>query len=354
MKQQNFSQIALSVDPYQWEEGISVGMLRFDANTLPFPPKSLNKFLKEMQKKCLINEYADPTYSDLKKLIADYESVDVAMITVTNSGDEALDIIAKTFIDPGDRFIVQPPTYEMFTIQCEINRGKVLETPLKPESFAIDVEKVIEKSQKGQTKLIFICNPNNPTGTAYKRTEIEMILKKTQSIVVVDEAYREFYGKTVVPLLSKYDNLVVLRSFSKFAAMAGARIGYLIANKSINEKFDAIRLPMGVSYLSYKLAEFVLRYDKVWINRQVKMIVKERTRMTKELTKLDLKVYPSKANFLLVKIGSRASELTKKLRDQNIVIRDRSKKKYLEGCVRISVRSPEENIKLLKILSGIL
>jgi len=145
-----------------------------------------------------------------------------------------------------------------------------------------------------------------------------------------------------------------LRSFSKFAAMAGARIGYLISNPTINNKFDGIRLPMGVSYLSYKLAEYVLQFDKNWIVKQVQMIIRERERLTYELTKLGCITYPSQANFLLVDLGGRAQEICNKLRDNNILIRDRSTKKYLEGCVRITVRSPEENTKLIANLKQIL
>ncbi|PIZ64428.1 histidinol-phosphate transaminase [Candidatus Roizmanbacteria bacterium CG_4_10_14_0_2_um_filter_36_9] len=354
MKNTYFSKIAQTIEPYQWEEGITEQMLRFDANTLPFPPKSVERFLNAMAKRCPINEYADPTYATLKKLIADYEQTDVSMITITNSGDEALDIIAKTFINPQDKFIVQPPTYEMFSIQCEMNGGKQIEVPLIPKTFAMDVNTLIETSKNVTAKLIFICNPNNPTGTTYPQAEIERILTESNCIVVVDEVYREFYGKSVVQLLTKYDNLVILRSFSKFAAMAGARIGYLISNPTINNKFDGIRLPMGVSYLSYKLAEYVLQFDKNWIVKQVQMIIRERERLTYELTKLGCITYPSQANFLLVDLGGRAQEICNKLRDNNILIRDRSTKKYLEGCVRITVRSPEENTKLIANLKQIL
>lgn len=351
---QYLSKMAQNINPYQWEEGIGDDMLRFDGNTMPYPPRSLHVFLKEMGKKCLINEYADPSYKKLKKLIASYEGVNKEMITVTNSGDEAIDVLAKTFLNAGDYFIVTPPTYEVFTVQCEVNRGKPLAVPLIGEKFEVDEKEVIRQSKNPKVKLIYLCNPNNPTTTVIPQKVIEKIVENSSCVVVIDEVYREFYGKTSLPLLKKYDNLVILRSFSKFAAMAGARIGYLLTNKFFSRKFDGIRFPMGVSYLSYKLAETVLEKDQDWMKSQIEMIKKERSRLTENLQNLGFYVFPSQANFLLVKVGKRASELSQKLKQKKILVRDRSKKKYLEGCVRITVRSPNENRQLIKAIKEVL
>ncbi len=351
---QYLSEVAEKIIPYQWEETGLEKTWRFDANTPPFPPKSLPFFLKTMALNCPINEYADPSYTKLKKLIAGYEKAKPSMITVTNSGDEAIDILAKTFLNPGDFFITSPPTYEMFSIQCEINRGINLEVPLLLPDFSIDAEKIIDLANKNRVKIIFLCNPNNPTGTVIPPKVIGEIVKRSKSIVVVDEAYREFYGQSTTFFLQKYDNLVILRSFSKFAAIAGARVGYLISNRFLSQKFDGIRFPMGVSYFSYKLAETVLEKDGNWIKKQIKMIIKERERLTKELTDLGLYVYPSRTNFLLVKVGSGATLLCQKLKKKGFIIRDRSNKKYLDGCVRITVRSSEENRLLLKTIKEVI
>jgi len=348
------SKVAQSINPYQWEEGIAADFLRFDTNTLPFPPKSLPFFLKNMVN-CPINEYTDPAYIKLKKLIADYESVEPDMITVTNSGDEAIDILAKTFLNPGEYFITTPPTYEMFTIQCEINKGLPLPVPLNKNTWEVDKEEIIKRSKKNpKVKLIFLVNPNNPTASIVPEEIIEEIAKSSSAIVVVDEAYREFYGKSSLPLLNKFKNLVILRSLSKFAAMAGARIGYLVSNQFLSQKFDSIRFPMGVSYFSYKFAEIVLENDRSWIKQQIKMIKKERVLMGKKLENFGFYVFPSAANFLLVKIGKRAKEVCRKLKQRGIIVRDRSSKKYLSGCVRITVRSPKENKLLINQLKEVL
>lgn len=348
-----YSDTAKKIIPYQWEEGVMGRMLRFETNTLPYPPKSLLVFIEELKKKCPINEYSDPNYTRLKKLIAQHEGVKTDMVTVTNSGDEAIDILAKAFFNPGDYFVTIPPTYEMFDIQCSINRGINLPVALKPITWDVDAEKIIKKSQNPKVKLIFLVNPNNPTASIIPEKIVEKIISMSAAIVVVDEVYREFYGKSVNKFLSKYKNLVILRSLSKFAAMAGARIGYLIANPEFSQKFNAIRFPMGVSYFSYKLAETVLENDQKWIKEQVDLIKNERSELTSALSNLGFYVFPSYANFLLVKIGKRATEICQKLKRKGIIIRDRSKKEYLTGCVRITVRSPKENKILISALKEI-
>lgn len=349
-----FSEMAKKITPYQWATGVSSDVLRFDTNTLSSPPPSVISLIRDLKKNCPVNEYNDPSYKKLKKLIAKYEGVVTEMITITNSGDEALDVIAKAFLNPGDFFVIQPPTYEIFKSQCEINNGIALNVPLLPEDFAIDLKNLLKTIRENPAKITFICNPNNPTGTVTSSDIIATVAKNTKGVVVVDEAYREFYGISSVPLIAKYPNIVVLRSFSKFGAMAGARVGYLIANKKISQVFDAIRFPLGVSMFSAKLAELLLRKDLGWIKKQVAIINRERTLLTKNIVELGFKVYPSQSNFILVNFGGRASEIADKLKQKKVLIRDRSKKNYLQGCARITVRSPEQNMILIRKLKEII
>jgi len=355
MKYQDYySNVANKISPYQWEEGIPSNALRFDTNTLPFPPSCLPEFFKKIKNDCPINDYNDPKYSKLKYLVADCEKVEPNMISITNSGDEAIDVLAKTFFNPGDNFLVTPPSYEMFTLQCLINNGNLIESPLLDKTYDVNYKDIIEKSRSKKIKIIFLCNPNNPTGTVIKINTIEEIINKSGSIVVVDEVYREFYGKSSVQLLKKYNNLVILRSFSKFGAIAGARVGYLISNPDLTLKFENIRLPLGVGYLSCKLAEYVLKYDKAGMRKQIEMIKLERKKLSEEFSKIGFTVLPSYANFLLVKIGKNAEKICGKLKQKGIIIRDRSKKKYLEGCVRITVKSNKENMFLIKAIKEVL
>lgn len=346
--------MAQKIIPYEWETSVVTNSLRFDTNTLPFPPPSVGRFISDMKTSCPINEYSDPTYRGLKQLLSKYENVSSDMITITNSGDEAIDILAKTFLNPGDYFVTTPPTYEMFAIQCEINRGKNREIPLSKKSFQINEKAIIRLANLPKTKLIFLVNPNNPTGSTIELSTIESIARQSDCIVVVDQAYGEFYGRTAVRLLKTYENLVILKSFSKFAGLAGARIGYLLANKSLSQKFDAIRFPMGVSYLSYKLAEAVLANDRDWIKEQITKIRDERKNLSDSLTSLGFLVYPSSANFLLVNMGPKAKKIYRTLKEKGIMLRDRSSKPYLANCVRITVRSKKENKQLIKTLRKII
>lgn len=327
--------------------------MRFDANTLPSPPPSVGKFAREITSNYPINEYTDPGYASLIREIALYEQVSTEMITITNSGDEAIDILAKAFLNPGDVFITTPPTYEMYEIQCAVNNGVIREVPLSL-SFEVNEKEVLRQSKDPKTKILFLVNPNNPTGSIIPEQSLTTICEKSDCIVVVDEVYREFYGKSVAPRIAQYPNLVVLRSLSKFAGLAGARIGYLIASPNLTRIFTSIKLPMGVSYLSTRLAELVLQNDRVWINEQIAMIKSERGKMATALSALGFFVYPSEANFLLANMGVRASDICLKLKSKGILVRDRSAKPYVNGCVRISIRSQKENMVLLAALQEII
>jgi len=354
MNKNILSKMAQKITPYQWAKNVGPEVMRFDTNTLPSPPPCVNEFLKELINNCPINEYGDPSYTKLKNLISKYENTPEETITVTNSGDEALDIVGKAFLNDKEYFLIQPPTYEIFKSQCEINGGQAIEVPLMKETFKPNVKNVIKILKNKPIKITFVCSPNNPTGTVTEIGKIELVLKNTSGIVVVDEAYREFYGVTCVPLLAKYKNLVILRSFSKFGAMAGARVGYLITNEKLSQVFDAIRFPLGVSYFSCKLAEILLEKNQKWMKEQTKMIKKEREKLSQSLIKLGLIVYPSQANFLLVNFGKKAQEICQKLKENNVLVRDRSNKKYLEGCVRITIRNKNQNNILINKLKKIL
>lgn len=345
--QQYLSVKAQNVSPYTWEESSMEKTFNFSTNTLPSPPPGVGKFLAQMKNNCPINEYEDPDNTNLIKLIAQYENVPPEMITLTNSGDEAIDILAKAFINPGDVFITTPPTYEMYEIQCKINNGILLEVPLT-RVFEVNEKEILRQSNNPKTKILFLVNPNNPTGSVIPELQLARIIKNAKCIVVVDEVYREFYGKSVVSLIKKFTNLVVLRSFSKFAGLAGARIGYLVADTSLTQIFTAIKFPMGISYLSARLAETVLTNDRKWIEKQVTQIVLQRQRMEAALKKLGLIVFPSQANFLLVRMGPRASDICIALKEKGILVRNRT------DCIRISIRSPKENTVLIKALREIL
>ncbi|HNT30104.1 MAG TPA: histidinol-phosphate transaminase, partial [bacterium] len=219
--------------------------------------------------------------------------------------------------------------------------------------FSLDAEGLIAASR--DAKLLFICNPNNPTGTVNPRETIEYVIREADCMVVVDEAYFEFNDReSVQDLIATYDNLIVLRTFSKFAAIAGARVGYLLTNPYLASKLNAIRLPMGISYFSMEIAKMVLAEDMVWVEQNLQMILVERSRMQAAYTDLDLKFWPSRANFILVRFGERASVIAAALKQRGLVVRDYSQKAETAGCLRIGIRSPEENTILLEAVRAML
>lgn len=354
MKQAYLSDVANSSAPYEWEGDVtSTQALRFDTNTLPFPPPGVRQFAKNMMSSCEVNEYVDPSYAALTRKIAEYESVSTSNITITNSGDEAIDVLAKACLNPGDTFVTTPPTYEMYAVQCIKNRGINTEVPLQADTYDVDCSTLIQQGNATRCNMLFLCSPNNPTGSVISRSVIKRIIQNVSCLVVVDETYREFGTNSCVNLLPRCPNLVILRSFSKFAGLAGARIGYLIASENLSKIFNAIKLPMGVSYLSSKLAECVLSQDQMWIQKQVQMILSERKKLISALRQFGFTVYPSRANFVLVNMGSKATAICRELKNVGILVRNRSTKPYLENCVRITIRSARENIQLIAALKEI-
>lgn len=346
------STMAQQIRPYTLSFG-EKGQIRFNTNTQSAPPPSLERFLRDFPEKEAINEYPDPSYTRLRTLIAEYEGVPLDMITITNGGDEAIDMVSKAALNTGDAFITAPPTFEVFASQSTINGGRHVPVPLIPDSFAYDIPEIQKQAHEHRAKLLFICNPNNPTGSVISNSDIEMILSSFDGLVIVDEVYREFYGTSATSLISRYDNLIILRSFSKFAGIAGARVGYLITNPELSSVFDSIRFPMGVSALSALLAEYVLTYDRDWIQKRVHMIRSERDRLKPRLESFGYHVYPSQTNFFLVRIGEQAAQITAALASRDLLISARHTAPGLEGCVRITIRSPEENDQLIAALNEI-
>ncbi|OIP96717.1 histidinol-phosphate transaminase [Candidatus Wirthbacteria bacterium CG2_30_54_11] len=348
------------IEPYQWEDSEDAvkqkygldRILHFDTNTAPTPPPCYDRWLEILKSDRKINEYKDFTYETLQALLASYTEVPKEQVVVTASGDEGIDILSKATLGPGDRFVISSPTYSMYKIQGTLMGAEAIDVPLRAPDFTLDETALIAATQTA--KLLYICNPNNPIGTLQPRSTVERIISSSPCLVVVDEAYFEFGGESVQDLVLRYDNLVILRTFSKFAALAGARVGYLITNPTLADSLNAIRFPMGISYPSMEIARLVLTEDREWIRSNVSMIKLEREQMQNALTALGLQVYPSSTNFLLVRLGEQAERIVQALKEQGLLVRNYAANRFVPLCVRITIRSPEENAILLQSLKGIL
>lgn len=346
------------LEPTNEEIALKTGLkpeqiIRFDTNTSPFSPKYLLKQLASKLESLKVNEYPGASYIEIRKDLACYLDKDVEEIMVTNGADEALDIIAKIFVDLGTEAIVSSPTYSMYRIAIAALGGSIVNIQRKSD-FSDDVESIL-KSINDKTRLIFLCSPNNPTGNISHRKDILSLIENVECPIIIDESYVEFSSQSLIDLTSRYENLIIIRTFSKAFALAGVRVGYIVANKKTVQLFNIMRPPYNVSVISLALAKAALD-NLSYFRKMVNVIVKERKRFSILLEKINgLQVYPSHANFIMVRIKEkRASDISQKLLENGFVVRDLNGTPTLENCLRFTVRKPYENNALLKVLKNAL
>lgn len=298
------------------------------------------------------NRYPDPLQADLKRRITEIKGVPPRNIFLGNGSDEAIDILFRAFCNPGvDNVILVPPTYGMYQVSANINDVTVKNVPLTNE-FQLNLEGIAEAIDKN-TKLIFICSPNNPTGNSINRTDVETLLANFHGIVVVDEAYINFSRqKTFIQELTEYANLVVLQTLSKAWGLAGLRVGMAFASEEIIEVMNKVKPPYNVNEASQQLALQALS-NVAQVNSWIKETLAQRDKLVLTLRDLDfvLDIYPSDANFILVKTTD-ANGIYNFLVNQGIIVRNRSKVELCEGCLRITVGTPTENDILLQTLQN--
>ncbi|MEO6981253.1 MAG: histidinol-phosphate transaminase [Mucilaginibacter sp.] len=296
------------------------------------------------------NRYPDPLQFEVKKRLSEIKGVPPRNIFLGNGSDEAIDILFRSFCNPGvDNVILVPPTYGMYQVSANINDIAVKNVPLT-EEFQLNLEGIAEAIDE-HTKLIFICSPNNPTGNSIDRTDVETLLANFSGIVVVDEAYINFSRqKTFIQELTEYANLVVLQTLSKAWGLAGLRVGMAFASEEIIEVMNKVKPPYNVNEASQQLALQALgNIDQ--INSWIKETLIQRDNLVLSLKNFDfvVDIYPSDANFILVKTSD-ANGIYDYLVNQGIIVRNRSKVELCEGCLRITVGTPAENTLLLEKL----
>ncbi len=351
-----------SFEAYGWETpsreiASEVGLrpeeiVRLDTNTSPFAPASELKILSRVAEKLEVNQYPDTTYLGLREGLASYCGVGVERFVVTNGADEGLDIIVKTLLDNGDEVVVPVPTYSMFRVASELMGALVKYVRRKPDDFSIGADEVLQAATR-KTKLIFLCNPNSPTGNPMPLREVEKIAKESEAAVAVDEAYYEFWGETSVGLTERYDNLVVCRTFSKAFSMAGVRVGYLVAHQKTADQLNLVRPPNSLSVVSINLAESALRSPGE-MRDNVRKISNERTRVFKEIRELDsLRPFPSVTNFILFRVEGgivKARRLQDALMRRGFVLRSYPETSGIGDCLRLTIGTREVNERLLSAL----
>ena len=293
------------------------------------------------------HRYPDPHQHALKEKISIIKGLPTQNIFLGNGSDEAIDILYRIFCEPGsDSVIICPPTYGMYEVSANINDVDVRHVPLLP-SYDLDVDQILQAMDE-QTKLLFICSPNNPTGNSVHKEDIEFLITKFNGIVVIDEAYINYSRQSsCIPFLTEYPNVVVLQTFSKAWGLAGIRLGMAFASAEIIDLMDKVKPPYNISENTQQLALQALDNIEL-VNTRIKDTVRERNKLAADLAGLALveKVYPSEANFLLVRVTDAAAVYTY-LVSQGVIVRDRSKLSLCEDCLRITVGTPSENAILI-------
>ncbi len=311
----------------------------FDANENPFNSP--------------FNRYPDPYQRELKRKISALKGVEPETIFLGNGSDEAIDLLFRAFCVPGKNNVVSiDPTYGMYQVAADIKDVEVKRVLLTPE-FELDAKALLDATD-GNTKMIFICSPNNPTANCFVEQEMIRVIEGFDGIVVIDEAYIDFApDKSLLSKLEKYPNLVILQTFSKAWGVAAIRLGMAFASKEIVSVLSKIKYPYNVNLLTQDKGMEMLD-NEAQKQGWVEVILKEKARLIKALQQNHLikKIYPSDANFLLVKVDN-PKGVYDYLVERKMIIRDRSKVTMCEGCLRITVGTPEENDRLIEALQNL-
>ena len=305
-----------------------------------------------------IHQYPESNLEDLKDKIAQYAGVQASNIIIGGDGaDEILDVLGKTLMEPGDEFIVPIPSYMYYEFTLKIQGGVPVYAKWDVEENKLDVDSVLDAISR-KTKIIFLCTPNNPTGGLIDKEDVKKVLEAKDVLVVVDEAYFEFSEVDNIDLLEDYDNLLILRTFSKVFGLAGMRIGYAISNPKFIEYMHRVKPVFSLTKLSYVAALATLD-DEEYIKESIQIGIRSREYLYENMSKFDkIHVYPSKANYLLVdirKTGMNSKEFTEELLKRGIIVRDCNSFKGLdEYWIRVSVGTLEEDTRFIEILHDLI
>jgi histidinol-phosphate aminotransferase len=307
-----------------------------DANENPYPSP--------------YNRYPDPLQWKVKEKLAPIKKVRPEQIFLGNGSDEAIDLIIRAFCEPGtDSILITDPTYGMYAVCADVNAVNVQRVTLTTD-FDLDLDK-IWKTIDPTTKVIFLCSPNNPTGNLLNNDKIKEVMQKFRGLVVIDEAYIDFTSsKSFAEALAEYPNLIVLQTFSKAWGLAGLRLGMAFASRDIINILNKIKYPYNVNIQTQDLALKTLAFQRQK-DQWVIEIIEQRKRMETELSMLPItkKVYHSDSNFLLVQVNE-AVKTYQFLMNRGIIVRDRSNVTLCNDCLRITIGTPAENVRLLKAL----
>ncbi|MCL1811058.1 MAG: histidinol-phosphate transaminase [Methanomassiliicoccaceae archaeon] len=321
--------------------------LRLDTNTnvLGSNPAAM-RYLKEQR--IDLNDYPI-TYSDnLRCALASLHGLETENFVVGSGSDEVLDISFKTFTEWGDDCLVPYPSYTLYDYFAQMNGGSVVYSDLT-DDFQLDADDIASS----KAKIAIIASPNNPTGNCFRQADIEDVLARFKGIVIIDEAYGEYADDSMIPKVNEFDNMIVVRTFSKAYAMAALRVGYAVANKDVADMMNSVKIPYSLNSLSEGAAIAAVK-DQDFIKKSKTMVLAERPKLASGLERLGFEPFPSDSNFILARSPIDHASLTAALKEKGILIRDFGSKRRMENCVRFTVGTDEMNNELLNKIKDIL
>ncbi|MCU0860742.1 MAG: histidinol-phosphate transaminase [Methanomassiliicoccales archaeon] len=326
-----------------------VSGLRMDTSTNPL---GANPAAKEALRECLemdLNQYPSPYSDALRGALGQLYSLPADDFVVGNGSDEVLDIIFKSFLEPGESVVLPYPGYSLHSYFVKVNAGRPAFVDLDSD-FQLDVDAL----NAARGKVLLLCNPNNPTSNTFRHQDIEAVIDGVPDrIVVVDEAYGEFAGKSFIPELEEYENVIVTRTFSKAYALAGMRIGYAVSNPELAGVMQRIKIPYSLNRVSEAVALKALR-DQEFVRHSVKVVNEGRRQLNDGLRRLGFEVFLSEANFILFRGEMDHKVLVERLARKGVMIRDFGERRRLENCVRTTIGTERMNQYLLDKLAEVL
>jgi histidinol-phosphate aminotransferase len=338
-----------AIDVVAQNLGVPVDSIaKLDGNENPYGPSP--KVAEALGTYGFYHLYPDPGQRSVREAVADYVGADPSQIVMGNGSDDLLNICAMLFLSPGDTLVNAPPTFGVYSYLGHVFDANTVQVE-RDEDFSLDLP-ALERALDGGGKLLFIASPNNPTGNSLPHDQLERLLAH-DAMIVVDEAYAEFTGESYVGMVAERDNLIVVRTFSKWAGLAGLRAGYGVFPPALAEIVWNTKVPFNLT-VTAEQAILASLEDRYWLQKNVALIVAERERLFSRLADLPwLRPYPSHGNFILCEVrGLNANEVRDRLADQGIMIR------YfdvpgLRNCIRISVGKPEHTDRVIETLKAI-
>lgn len=345
----------MSAPRYKWQPttadiarrlGISPrDVVRFDHNTSPFPTDWAPSLLTEAARH--LNEYPGADYRPIREAAAKYAGIEPENVVAGAGVDELILLAATAFLDSASVAATMTPTYPLYEIATMQQRARLITVPMLPPDFGYPADPLLAAARDAD--LLWLCIPSNPIGSRMEDDLVRRAVEVTKGVVVLDAAYAEFTGDVWAPWVEQHPNLMVMHTLSKGFGLAGARVGFALAAPQLVDAIDGVRPPGSISSLSVDLAVAALD-EPNRMERRVARLLKERDRLASKLTHLGIEVMPSQANFLLCRVGSAATELADGLLDNGLVVRRFGDDSPLAGYLRFTVRSPEEDDRLVEAL----